>query len=45
MRAKRAEEMAVHGKDYGDKTPYAFSKDLGNRKNRFPHSLRHGRHC
>ena len=23
--------MAVHGKAYGDKTPYAFPIDLGNR--------------
>jgi|GEM_PF-4065051 len=31
--------MPVHGKAYGEKTPYGFSKDLGNRKYRFPHSL------
>jgi hypothetical protein len=31
--------MAVHGKDYGEKAPFVFSTDLGNRKNRFPHSL------
>jgi hypothetical protein len=37
--AQRAEEMPVHGKAYGKKTPYGFSKDLGNRKYRFPHSL------
>ena len=37
--------MAVHGKAYGDKTPYGFPKDLGNRKNRFPHSLRPGHDC
>jgi hypothetical protein len=28
---ERAEEMAVHGKDYGEKAPYIFSKELGNR--------------
>jgi len=34
--------MVVNGKVYGDKAPYGFYKDLGNRKNRFPQSLRPG---
>jgi hypothetical protein len=29
--AKRAQEMTVHGKAYGEKTPYGFTTDLGNR--------------
>jgi hypothetical protein len=37
--------MPVYGKDYGEKAPYVFSKDLGNQKNRFPHSLRPGYNC
>jgi hypothetical protein len=37
--------MAVHGKAYGENAPYGFSKDLGNRKYRFPHSLRPGYDC
>ncbi len=32
-------------KTMGIKPPYVFSKDLGNRKNRFPHSLRPGYYC
>jgi transposase InsO family protein len=39
---QRAEEMTVHGKACGDKTPHGFSKNLGNRESRFPHSLRPG---
>ena len=30
--------MAVGGKVCGDKTPYGFPSDLGNRNHRFPHS-------